>query len=57
MPEGQIFIIPVRLDNCKVPDQFSHLHYVDLFEGGSFEKVLGAIKAKDDSNIQGYTLE
>jgi len=44
IPEDQIFVIPVRLDECQIPDRFSHIHYVDLFEEGGFEKVLEAIQ-------------
>jgi hypothetical protein len=32
IPEGQIHIIPVRLDDCNVPDILSKLHWVDIFE-------------------------
>jgi hypothetical protein len=43
IPEGQIFIIPVRLDDCEVPEQFRQLHWCDLFEHEGFEKILEAI--------------
>jgi len=44
IPEGQIFIVPIRLDNCEIPDRFKHLQYCDLFEDNGFDKVLKAIK-------------
>jgi hypothetical protein len=31
IPEEQAFIIPVRLDECEVPFQFSKFHYLDYF--------------------------
>jgi len=31
IPEGQKFIIPVRLEDCRVPDRLSHWHWVDAF--------------------------
>jgi len=31
-PEGTIFVIPVKLDSCEVPDRLRHLHPVNLFE-------------------------
>jgi hypothetical protein len=31
IPFGQIFIIPVRLDDCEIPDPFKEYQYVDLF--------------------------
>lgn len=44
IPAGQIFLIPVRLDDCQIPDRFRRIHYVDLFEEGGFEKVIKAIQ-------------
>ncbi len=29
-PEGTIFIIPVRLENCDVPERINKFHWVDL---------------------------
>jgi formylglycine-generating enzyme required for sulfatase activity len=37
MPEGSIYLIPARLEQCEVPDRLSHLHRVDLFESDGFE--------------------
>src|SRR5437868_2411494 len=31
-PEGSIFIIPLRLEACSVPDRLSHLQWIDFFE-------------------------
>jgi hypothetical protein len=45
MPEGQIFIIPVRLDDCEVPDRFRHLHYADLFDSSGLDAIIAAIKS------------
>jgi hypothetical protein len=30
-PEGTIFIIPIRLDICEVPQRLSQYQYVDYF--------------------------
>jgi class 3 adenylate cyclase len=30
-PEGSVFLIPVRLEECDVPERLRHLHWVDLF--------------------------
>ncbi|MCB0102221.1 MAG: toll/interleukin-1 receptor domain-containing protein [Anaerolineales bacterium] len=35
-PEGTIFIIPIRLDDCQVPDMLKKYQYVDYF--GSIEQ-------------------
>jgi hypothetical protein len=43
-PEGGIFLIPVRLDRCEVPDRLSHLHYVDLFADDGFRRLLRTLR-------------
>ena len=51
VPPGQIYVIPVRLDDeCKIPVEFEHLHYVNLFEAGGFDKVLEAIHTHPKPN-------
>lgn len=44
-PEGTIFIIPVRLDECQVPDRLSIYHWVNLFDR-EYSKLLGALKVR-----------
>lgn len=46
IPERQIYIIPVRLNNCQIPQRFSHLHYCDLFEKGGTDRVIETIKTQ-----------
>jgi hypothetical protein len=41
-PEGQIFMIPARLDDCQVPFSFSSKNWIDLFKPGSKVKLLKA---------------
>ena len=53
IPEGQIFVIPVRLDACAIPERFHLLHYCDLFEEGGLDKVVRAIRASMKSGHQG----
>jgi len=38
-PEGMIFIIPVRFDDCIVPDSLSRWHWVNLFDENGFDKL------------------
>ena len=40
MDDGEIFIIPVRLEKCDMPESLSHLHRVDLFEPGEYKKLI-----------------
>jgi len=42
-PEGRIYLIPVRLDECKVPQRLKKLHWVNLFEFQGMENLLRAI--------------
>src|SRR6516164_2370001 len=44
MPEGQIHTIPVRLDDCTIPEQFQGFQRVDLFRAGGFERIIRAIR-------------
>jgi formylglycine-generating enzyme required for sulfatase activity len=45
IPEGTIYAIPVRLDDCSIPEQFSNLHWCNLFEADGFEYLLRALQA------------
>jgi energy-coupling factor transporter ATP-binding protein EcfA2 len=40
---SNIFIIPVRLERCEIPDALSDLQWVDLFLEGSFTRLKRAI--------------
>jgi TIR domain-containing protein len=33
-PEREIYIIPIRLEECEIPDRLSHLHWIELPETG-----------------------
>ena len=50
LAESEIFIIPVRLEKCDMPESLSHLHRVDLFEPTGFKKLLRALKRWKDSD-------
>lgn len=52
MPEGQIFVIPARLDECPSPHpRFEHLHRVDLFPRWSsgVDHIVRALLSEDDA--------
>ncbi len=42
-PEGAIFIIPTRLENCQVPTRLNKWQWVDLFEKGGYENLQNAL--------------
>jgi hypothetical protein len=43
MPEGGVFLIPVRLEDCDYPRRLSRWQVVDLFEDDGFERLVEAI--------------
>lgn len=43
VPEGGVYLLPVRLDDCAVPDSISNKQWVDLFSEDGFHKILMAI--------------
>ena len=44
LPENEIFIIPVRLEKCEVPERLRQWQYVNLFEADGFARLLGVLK-------------
>src|SRR5918992_2491192 len=46
LPEGTIHTIPVRLDDCEVPDQFRRYHWANLFEASGFDRIIRAIRTE-----------
>jgi hypothetical protein len=45
-PEGSIFLIPIRLEECGIPDRLGRLHYVDLFSPNGYGKLLRALRGR-----------
>ncbi|MCP4590371.1 MAG: formylglycine-generating enzyme family protein, partial [bacterium] len=43
-PEDAIFVIPVRLESCIVPERLSRWHYVDLFDERGVSRLLKALQ-------------
>jgi len=42
--EHEIFIIPLRLEKCDMPEALRHLQRVDLFETGGYKKLLRTLR-------------
>jgi transcriptional regulator with XRE-family HTH domain len=42
-PEGRIFIIPVRFEECRVPSRLSKIHYIDYFDLNGQKRLLAAL--------------
>jgi len=51
-PEGTVFIIPARIEECNIPDSLRSWHYIDLFYGGkgfderAYEKLLKSLQLR-----------
>jgi len=43
IPEDVVFVIPVRLEKCDMPESLNHLHRVDLFKTGGYKKLISAL--------------
>jgi hypothetical protein len=44
LPDDEVFIIPVRLEKCDMPESLQHLHRVDLFKTGGYKKLVRSLK-------------
>jgi hypothetical protein len=49
LPREDIFIIPVRLEKCRIPDSIRHLHRVDLFEADGYKRLIDALRRSAES--------
>jgi hypothetical protein len=43
IPEGKVFMIPIKLDECEVPPSLSQLHWVRLFDEDGYQRLEKAI--------------
>ena len=48
-PEGTIFLIPARLEDCVVPERLSRWQWVDLYEENGFIQLLRSLKLRADA--------
>lgn len=46
IPQGRIFIIPARLEDCEVPNNLERFHWVDLFEEDGFPKLMKSLRTR-----------
>jgi formylglycine-generating enzyme required for sulfatase activity len=54
-PEGEIFIIPARLEECENLESLRKWHWVDLFEDDGYEMLMRALRTR--ANKIGATLQ
>jgi hypothetical protein len=44
IPTGEMFIIPVRLEECDTPESLSRWHRVDLFKADGYRKLIHSLR-------------
>jgi len=45
-PEGVIFLIPLKLEECDVPDRLSRWQWVNFYEAKGFERLMSALRQR-----------
>jgi hypothetical protein len=50
-PEGTIFLIPVRLEECDVPNRLQRWHWVDLFSVGGYDQLMRSLRWRMERRI------
>lgn len=45
-PEGAIFLIPLRLEQCDVPHRLRRWHWVDLFDERGYQRLLSSLEKR-----------
>jgi TIR domain-containing protein/HEAT repeat protein len=48
-PEGAIYLIPVGLEDCELPQRLKHLHCVNLQGSRGFEQLMRSLKVRAES--------
>ncbi|GIK40941.1 MAG: hypothetical protein BroJett011_47740 [Chloroflexota bacterium] len=54
-PEETIFLIPLRLEECDVPERLVGLHWVNFFDPKGYERLLRALRAKAEAKAKAET--
>ena len=45
-PEGTIFIIPLRLEECDVPERLQKWHWVNFFEESGYQRLVRSLNKR-----------
>ena len=48
-PEGTIFLIPLKLEECSIPERLNRLQWVNYFEERGFDKLMRALQSRAQS--------
>lgn len=52
LPDNEVFIIPVRLEECDMPESLKHLHRVDLFRLDGYRRLVRALRKFGQTDIR-----
>lgn len=47
-PDGTIFLIPLRLESCDVPERLRRWQWVDYYEPDGYDKLRNALRLRSD---------
>jgi hypothetical protein len=48
-PERTIYVIPLKLEECEVPDRLRRWQWVNLFEANGFDRLMHALSKRAQS--------
>ena len=44
LPGNDLYIIPIRLDDCEIPEEFNDIQYIDFSEEFAFARIYRSIR-------------
>ena len=47
-PDGTIFIVPIKLEECVVPPRLQKYHWLEYYEEASYTKLLNSLRTRAD---------
>ena len=56
-PEGTIFLIPLKLEECNVPERLQRWHWVNLFEEKGYERLMSSLRLRAGTITSGIDSE
>ena len=52
-PEGAIFLIPLKLEECDVPERLQRWQWVNLFEENGYERLMSSLRFRAETITSG----
>lgn len=51
-PEGTVYLIPIKLEDVKVPESLKHIQWLEYYKSNGLEKLLEALKVNTKHKIE-----